>query len=101
MKIMDNNGQIKAENMRICLKMHARTEVMLKRASKVVHFPLSRRNILFFAQHRAESPPKSGGFEASFGKETSSCARYLQKSFFGNVLPTEGGEHVFIKLATS
>ena len=27
--------------------------------------------------------------------ETSSCTRYLQKSFFENVLPTEGGEHIF------
>ena len=31
--------------------------------------------------------------------ETSSCTRYLQKSFFENVLPTEGGEHIFIKFA--
>ena len=43
-------------NMKICWKMHARAEVMINMASKTSHFPLSRRNILFFAQHRAESP---------------------------------------------
>ena len=31
--------------------------------------------------------------------ETWSCTRYWQKSFFENVLPTEGGEHIFIKNA--
>ena len=51
--------------MKIGFKMHTRTEVMLNRASKVGHVPLSRRNIIFFAQHRAEMPPNSGGFEAS------------------------------------
>ena len=49
-------------NMKNCLKMYARTEVMLNMASKVGHFPLSRRNMLFFAQHRAESPPQKWWF---------------------------------------
>jgi hypothetical protein len=42
---------------------------------------------------------KSGGFEASLGMKTSSCIRYLQKSLFENMLPTEGEEHIFIKFA--
>ena len=46
----------------ICAKMYARTEVMLNMASKGGHFPLSRRNILFFAQHRAEMPPQKWWF---------------------------------------
>ena len=46
-----------------------------------------------------ESILRSGGFEANLGMETSSCTRYLQKSFFENVLPTEGGEHIFKKNA--
>ena len=33
--------------------------------------------------------------------EAWSCTRYWQKSFFENVLPTEGGEHIFIKFAKS
>ena len=48
---------------------------------------------------RRKCPPISGGFEANLGMETSSCIRYLQKSFFENVLPTEGGKHIFIKNA--
>ena len=85
--------------MEICFKMHARAEVMLNMASKVGHFPLSRRNISFSAQHRAEMPPKNGGFEASLGMDTSSCIGYWQKSLFENMLPTEGEEHIFIKFA--
>ena len=38
----------------ICFKMDAKAEVMSNRASKVGHFPLSRQNILIFAQHKAE-----------------------------------------------
>ena len=37
-------------------KMHARAEVMPNRASKVGHFPLTRQNVLFFVQHKAEMP---------------------------------------------
>ena len=47
------NQNRKYEN---CFKMHARAEVMLNRASKVGNFPLTRQNILFFAQHKAEIP---------------------------------------------
>ena len=48
---------------------------------------------------RRKCPPISGGFEANLGMETSSCTRYLQKLLFENVLPTEGGEHIFKKNA--
>ena len=48
---------------------------------------------------RRKCPPISGGLEASLGMETSSSTRYFQKSFFENVLPTEGGEHILIKIA--
>ena len=48
---------------------------------------------------RRKCPPISGGFEANLGMETASCTRWLQKLFFGNVLPTEGGEHIFITFA--
>ena len=51
-----NSGKIKTEDMKICFKMHAKAEVMLNRASKVGLFPLSRQNILLFAQHKAEMP---------------------------------------------
>ena len=56
------SGKINTENMKICLKMHARAEVMINRASKAGDFPLSRRNILFFAQHKAESPSQKWWF---------------------------------------
>ena len=52
--------------MKICLKMHARTEVMLNRAFKVGHFPLSRRNILVVEQHRAEMPLQKWWFWSQF-----------------------------------
>ena len=48
---------------------------------------------------RRKRPPQSDGFEAILGTETSPCTRCWQKSAFGNVLPTEGGEHIFIKFA--
>ena len=50
------NLKIKNENIKICFKMLARAEVMIDRASQAGDFPLSRRNILFVAQHRAENP---------------------------------------------
>ena len=53
--------------MKICLKLHARIDVMLNMASKVAHFPLSRWNKFFFAQHRAESPPQKWWFWSQFG----------------------------------
>ena len=40
--------------MKICVKMHARAEVMPNRVSKVGHFPLTRQNIVFVAQPKAE-----------------------------------------------
>ena len=42
--------------------MHAKAEAMLNRASKVGHFPLSRQNILLFAQHKAEMLLEKGWF---------------------------------------
>ena len=36
--------------------MDAKAEAMLNRASIVGHFPLSRENVLLFAQHKAEMP---------------------------------------------
>ena len=53
--------------MKICLKIHARAEVMLNRASKVGNFPLSRQNILLFAHHKAEMPPQKWWFLRQFG----------------------------------
>ena len=47
--------------------MHAEAEAMLNRASKVGHFPLSRQNILFVAQHKAEMPPQKWWFLRQFG----------------------------------
>ena len=85
--------------MKICFKMHARAEVMPNKASKVGHVPLTRKTYYHLHSTRRKCPPISGGFEANLGMETASCTRSLQKLFFGNVLPTEGGEHIFIKFA--
>ena len=60
----------------------------------------SAKYIIFCTAQGGKPPPKSGGFEASFGMETSSCTRPWQTSFFENVIPTECGEHIFIKCAT-
>ena len=51
----------------ICFKMDAKAEVMSHRASKVGHFPLSRQNILLFAQHKAEMPLEKWWFLGQFG----------------------------------
>ena len=53
--------------MKICFKMHARAEVMPNGASKVGNFPLTRQNILFFAQHKAEMPSHKWWFWSQFG----------------------------------
>ena len=47
--------------------MDAKAEAMLNRASKVGHFPLSRQNILLFAQHKAEMPLEKWWFLRQFG----------------------------------
>ena len=59
----------------------------------------SAKIIIFWTAQGGNAPPKIGDFEASLGMETWSCTRYWQRSFFENVLPTEGGEHIFIKIA--
>ena len=79
--------------------MHARAEVMPNRASKVGHFSSLGKTYYILQSTRRKCPPISGGFEANLDMETSSCTRYFQKSLFENVLPTEGGEHIFIKFA--
>ena len=66
-KLAKKNGKVKTENMKICFKMHARAEVMPNRASKVGHFPLTRQNILYFAQHKAEMPSHKWWFWSQFG----------------------------------
>ena len=66
-KLAKKSGKVKTENMKICFKMHARAEVMPNRASKVGHFPLTRQNILFFAQHKAEMPSHKWWFWSQFG----------------------------------
>ena len=51
----------------ICFKMDAKAEVMSNRPSKVGHFPLSRQNILLFAQHKAEMSLEKWWFLGQFG----------------------------------
>ena len=58
-------------------------------------------NNYFLTSTGRKRPPKSGDFEAGLGMETWSCTRYWQKSFFENVLPTEGGEHISLTFAKS
>ena len=66
-KLAKKSGKVKTENMKICFKMHARAEVMPNGASKVGHFPLTRQNILLFAQHKAEMPSHKWWFWSQFG----------------------------------
>ena len=47
--------------------MDAKAEMMLNRASKVGNFPLSRQNILLFAQHKAEMPLEKWWLLGQFG----------------------------------
>ena len=47
--------------------MHAKAEVMPNRASKVGHFPLTRQNILFFAQHKTDIPSHKWRFWSQLG----------------------------------
>ena len=51
----------------ICFKIDAKAEVMSNRPSKVGHFPLSRQNILLFAQHKVEMPLEKWWFLGQFG----------------------------------
>ena len=46
--------------------MHPKAEVILNRACKVGIFPLSRQNILFVAQHKAEMPLEKWWFLRQF-----------------------------------
>ena len=66
-KLAKKSGKVKTEKMKICFKMHARAEVMPNGASKVGHFPLTRQNILLFAQHKAEMPSHKWWFWGQLG----------------------------------
>ena len=55
--------------MKICFKMDAKAEAMVNKASKVGYFPLSRQNILLFAQHKAEMPLEKWWFLGQLGYE--------------------------------
>ena len=66
-KLAKKSGKVKTENMKICFKMHARAEVMPNGASKVGHFPPTRQNTLFFAQHNAEMPSHKWWFWSQVG----------------------------------
>ena len=62
-----NWNKINREILKIRSKMHAKSIVMSNWASQECHFPLSRRKLLFFEQHRAEMPPEKWWFWSQFG----------------------------------
>ena len=66
-KLAKKSGKVKTENVKICFKMHARAEVMPNGTSKVGQFPLTRQNILYFAQRKAEMPSHKWWFWSQFG----------------------------------